>query len=244
MSHKKLTCGSCSGLNREKLINGASKCSSQGVLPVAKACSKYRPDAFALAPLNSSQDENNDLLHRFATCISDFSTAELQVLAGLLLAEKKTRKYGFSFWQKIYCRVSGSSADFYVNNFVVGRVLDANREHLRVVSETGKSCLQYLIDPDLRSFYTVKEFQPLLKDMKAKGKLVDPNTQRPAKRHLDPLDFAMESVPDDFSKGRSYRKSQRVDLVSIVRKMSSGHILKKTDADYTHSTGEISIHHR
>lgn len=247
-----LTCGSCSGLTRDKLIAGnKTPCIGVGKLASSKTCSSYHADVFALATLNDARSEASDTLQQIASNISDFTVSELTVFAALLLAERKTRKYKYRFWQKVYIRIRGTSSDNYLNNFIVGRVLDADKDYIRVVSETGKSCLQLVNSPDSVTVYTVAKFKPIRAEMRALKKIVDPATSRNLKKsasnHIETIDFAVSSglVDDDFSvRQKNVRKSQRQDLVSIVGKMASGKILSRKDTEYNYDSGEISIHHR
>lgn len=237
-----LTCGSCSGLTREKLVSGTKcPCSGVGKLPSSKICSYYRTDVFSLSTVETEESEN--ALGDLAKCIKTFSVKELQTLASLLLHEKQTRKYKLHFWQKVYFRIRGTSSDMYFNNFVEGRILDANKEYVRVVSETGKTCVQLVNIPGNQSFYTVDEFKPLRKQMSKHGLLVDPKTlpeYRSRVPQIETLDYAISTslITEDFSKGKKARKSDVMDLTSIVKRMASGHILKKTRSD---SDDEIVI---
>lgn len=244
-----LQCGSCSGLNRDKLVAGnTTVCAGQGKIPSARTCSSYRTDVFALAPVNERTE--HDMLHQLAECVSEFTLTELQVLAALFLGEKKTRQNGYRFWQKIYVRIRGTSSDNYLNNFVVGRVLDADREFVRVISETGKSCIQVVNDKQSISLYTIERFRPLRSEMVTAKKFIDPSTERALKKQVHtsivaPIDFAVASglVEEEFSsKNKKVRKSHRMDLVSLVQKMSSGKILKRKEKVYNFDD-EVDISH-
>lgn len=251
-----LSCGSCSGLYRDKLIAGCkTNCFGQGKLPAARPCSSYKADVFTLAPLNEKATMKEDHLQQFASCISGFTLPELTVLAALLLGEKKTRQSGFSFWQKVYIRIRGTGSDNYVNNFVVGRILDANKEYVRVVSEVGKTCIQVVNEKDSITLYTHARFDPLRAEMRRGKKLVDPSTARNLKRaastRIEPIDFAAEKglIENEFGhKARKARVSHCQDLVSIVQKMNTGKIASRKDkksASYSNNDlSEISIHHR
>jgi hypothetical protein len=245
-----LTCGGCSGLHRDKLISGnATACADQGKIASAKACPSFRADVFSLASLNDAATETKDPLLQLSTSLNVFNNSELHVFAALLLGEKRTRKYGYKFWQKVYIRFRGTSSDNYFSNFVVGRVLDADRDFIRVVSDSGKSCIQVINEPNSSSIYTVSRFTPLRRMMMEKQYIVDPNIEKVHKKaaqsFIAPVDFAVdeEMVGETFTrKNRKVRKVQRTDLVSMVQKLSSGKMLKRQSTDYDFD-GEVSINH-
>jgi hypothetical protein len=246
-----LTCGSCSGLERDRLISGSpTRCSGQGKLPSSKICSSFKPDVFALAPLNSNATYIKDPLDLLATSIADFTISELQVLAALLLGEKKTRKYGFRFWQVVYVRLVGSASSNYLHNFGKGRILDANKEYIRVISETGKTCIQVVNDKDSNTLFTLEQFKPLRNKMVREKLIDDPALTKPkvkiTSNILESIDFAVEAdqLSENFTKkNRKVRKSQEMDLVSIVKKMASGRMLKRKKSDSYYDDSEISIDH-
>jgi hypothetical protein len=224
-----------------------------GKLPTSKACLAYMPDVFTLAPLNAEASIEKDVLANLASCIGDFTVSELAVLGALFLGEKKTRQNGFQFWQKVYIRVVGTSRDNYLNNFVPGRILDASKDYVRIVSESGKTCIQVVNDKQSCTLYTVDRFKPFRKEMRDSGNLIDPSTERLRKRaasnRIDPIDLAVAAglIDADFSDGKKVRKSPYMDLVGIVQKMASGRIESRKKKQYEFdgsSSGSISIHHR
>jgi len=77
--------------------------------------------------------------------ISNYGVNELNALASLLLKEKQTRKFGYHFYQKVYVRLQGQVKNNYFSNFVVGHILDATKENVRIVGFNGTrltvSCL-------------------------------------------------------------------------------------------------------
>ncbi len=246
----KLTCGQCSGLHKDRLVAGnKSPCAGVGKQPTSKPCSSFKANVFSLSESNSKATETNDSLNMLASSISGFTTSELAVLAAIMLSEKKTRKQGFRFWQKVYVRISGTIDANYLSNFAVGRILDADRDFIRVISETGKSCIQVVSCKDCPTLYTVERFKELRTEMIKAKRITDPAIERNRRKselnRLADLDQSVSSgaIPDEFTRtSKHVRKSGRMDLVGIVRKMSSGTILKRNEGgdDYEES---ISIYH-
>jgi hypothetical protein len=240
-----LRCGSCSGLNREKLISGAGTfCEGQGKLKTSKACNQYRPDVFALSWKPSHQKV--DSLNMLAMAMTDFTPNELQIVAALFLREKKTRQVGFKFWQKVYIRIKGSATENYMDNFVTGRVLDADKEYIRIISETGKTCIQAVYDLNSSTVYTIERFRPIRSKMLKDGKLIAPQSRKRVDSvYLESLDFAFDTgmLEKDFAKrNRKIKKVAQDDLVSIIQKMASGKILKRRKRENMDNS-EISINH-
>lgn len=224
------------------------------MLPAAKPCSLYKADAFTLSTINSKADHKQDHLQKLAESIAEFTIPELAVLAGIFLAEKKTRQQGFRFWQRVYVRIRGTSSDNYLNNFVVGRVLDADKEYVRVVSDLGKSCIQVVNDKNSCTLYTHARFDGMRAEMRRDKKLVDPATSRNLKKsatsNMETVDFAVDSglIDTEFGfKNPKVRKSKYLDLVGIVKKMNTGRIASRNEkySGYDNDDlSEISIHHR
>ncbi|QYW03982.1 hypothetical protein pEaSNUABM25_00338 [Erwinia phage pEa_SNUABM_25] len=231
-----MTCGDCRGLTRDALLPTAEKpCATQGQLPDAKICKHYRPDSASLTTLMS---ENGDSLIAMFNTVKDFSTKDLHVVAGLLLREAKTRSYGVRIGQAVFVRYQGRETRNYLNNFMAARVLDVDDETIRLISEKGDIVLTYantgFSGP---SVYSKQQFTKLRKEMKASGKLIDPERQiKTTKRMLpmeDNVSFSAPSSLDGFSipmmdevvKGRgAKRKGKKTNtLVDIVSMIDNGY---------------------
>lgn len=231
----KLTCGSCSGLNRERLVSTKEFCAGMGKIPSSNACSSHKPDVFSLI----NDEPKMDMLGCLADVTFTFSIREMQVLASLLLNEKKTRRAGYRFWQKVYVRIGGTSGDNYFNNFAIARVLDANKEYVRLVSETVRTSVTLVNDKDSESLFTVERFKPIREEMIEKKRYVDPKTREPKKFQKSPvlptLDFASDTgLLDDANKrkNKKLKKSERSSLIDLVGKMAKGNILSKRPLDF------------
>lgn len=231
-----LTCGDCRGLTRDALLPSAEKpCASQGQLADSKVCRHYRSDSQSLTDLMTNHGD--DLVGLFNT-FKNFSDKDLRVVAGMLLAESKTRRHGVRMGQAVFVRFQGRETRNYLNNFMAARILDVDDNSIRLISEDGETVLTYantgFSGP---SVYTKKQFAKIRKEMIDKGKLVDPEREiKTAKRMLpqEPnVNFSAKSDLDGFSiammedvtKGRgAKRKGKKTStLVDIVSMIENGH---------------------
>ena len=229
---KQLRCGSCTFIERDKIFE--HKCSVLGKLPSSKACSHHLSDAYTLL----SNVDDREVLGHLGLIIQHYSPMELNALASLLLRENQTRKLGYHFYQKVYVRLQGQTRANYFNNFVVGRVLDASKENVRIVGFHGKRSVSVLAinEVDSSTFYTVERFKTLREQMIEAGAYVDPETRTPqtpnkplikSLAHPDSLDLL-----DEGAARRRLKRSEKDDLVSLVRRMMRGQMkVRKTSED-------------
>lgn len=231
-----LTCGDCRGLTRDALLPAAEKpCATQGQLAESKICKHYRSDSQSLTDLMT---EHGDSLVGLFNTVKNFSDKDMRVLAGMLLAESKTRRHGVRMGQAVFVRYQGRETRNYLNNFMAARVLDVDENSIRLISEKGDIVLTYANTGfNGPSVYTKKQFAKLRKEMIDAGKLVDPERQiKTVKRLLpqeDNVNFSAPSSLDGFSiplmedvtKGRgSKRKGRKTQtLVDIVSMIENGH---------------------
>lgn len=231
---KNLNCGSCSGLVRERILE--DRCNTLGRLPSSKACGSHSPDVFSLV----GDEDKIQNLEEVSELMAQMSVNDLQVLGALMLREKQTRKNGFQFRQKVYVRFRGDSTANYMSNFVVGYVLDATKETIRVIGESGKTAIMAINDSKSDSVYTVERFNKLRQHMLEQGHRVDPGIATEQQRlemkqkftSILPLDEAVE-------KGVISKKSKasRDDLVSMVSRLGRGQ-LKRKDKESSGTPGK------
>ncbi len=216
---KQLNCGSCSGLTRNPVLE--TRCADLGKLPTSRACGSHNPDVFTLA----GGEERVSLLLPLAEIMARMKPNDLQIMASLMLEEKTTRKNGFKFKQKVYIRVQGDAASNYMSNFAVGYVLDATKEHVRVMGESGSLAITFLNDRDSNTLYTVERFNEIRRAMVAAKAFDDPKlatfgipTKAPAS--------AVKSFDDAVEEGmmKKTKRSERGDLVSLVSRLTKGHL--------------------
>lgn len=262
---KELACGDCSGLTREALLpNEPKPCNNQGRSEKSKLCKHFRSDTFSLS--ESMQGDAGDVIVGLAETFSQLKDKDLRIIAGLLLAESRTRRQGLSFGQPIFVRHSGRAGRDYISNFMACRVLEANEDRIKVISEDGTLTLTYANEgTDLKgpTLYTQKVFKKLHRKMKAEKMLIDPEKEIKRSRIQSPeeeIKFKPVRSLDGFSvprleevatgrKGKTGKKTSTImDLSRIVNDIESGYdmgsqfdeegsvILK--DDDYILETGK------
>ncbi len=231
-----LTCGDCRGLTRDALLPSAEKpCASQGQLADAKICRHYRSDSQSLTDLMT---EHGDSLVGLFNTFKNFTDKDLRVVAGMMLAESKTRRHGVRMGQAVFVRFQGRETRNYLNNFMAARILDVDDTSIRLISEKGDTVLTYANNGFAGpSVYTKKNFAKLRKEMIDAGKLVDPEREIKTPKRMLPMEdnvtFSAQSSLDGFSipmmedvaKGRGgKRKGKKTNtLVDIVSMIENGH---------------------
>ena len=215
---KQLQCGSCVGLVRSPVLE--VPCNQVGKLPTSRSCGSHQPDVFTLA----GGEEKVNLMLTIADVMARMSVNDLQILASLMLNEKTTRKHGFKFKQKVYLRVQGQTNSNYLSNFAVGYVLDANKDTVRLIGESGTMSVSCLNEKDSCTLYTVARFNVLREQMLKDRKFIDPAVQKiiipaPKETNVKTLDAAFD---DGLLKKKS--RKERGDLVSLVSRLSKGHL--------------------
>lgn len=242
----RLTCGDCVGLTREVLLNGEKEsCSKQGFKAAHKACPKFRPDSFRL---QSAIEDGENILSELGTIIGGFDVRQLRALAATILNEATTRKHGFQFYQKVYVRFRGTARSDYITNFMTARILNADKDRVRVCSDDGKVVFTYENTGDQGpSIYTVDAFEPLKESMIKRGRINDPEVARNTAKafRAEEVDFDLKlntnGVISDISevsrknKGvgkRGRGKAEIFDLISIAREIERG-VMKSQHVDGT-----------
>lgn len=218
---KNLNCGSCTFLSRERTFE--APCIQLGRIPTSKACGSHAPDVFSL--VNDEDRVTN--LEDVGEMMAQMSDNDLQILGAMMLREKQTRKNGFQFRQKVYVRIRGSSNSNYLSNFVVGYVLDATKETIRVIGESGKTAISAINDKNSETVYTVERFNKLRAVMLEKGHRVDPDIASEEQRLASKAKYTSVIPLDDAVKDGiidKKKKASKDDLVSLVSRMGKGHL--------------------
>ncbi len=220
MLKKQLGCGSCEGLTRNRIFE--QRCADLGKLPVSRACGSHRPDVFTLA----GGEEKVNLLLTVSEVMNRMGNNDLQILASLMLNEKTTRRFGFKFHQKVYIRVQGETTADYMSNFAVGYVLSADKEHVRVIGESGSMAMTFINDKDSITLYTVARFNPIRKKMRDEKRYVDPAVQNTMPSATTKASGTIKAFDDAVDQGIIVKKkrSERGDLVALVARLGKGHL--------------------
>lgn len=168
----------------------------------------------------------------------------LRVLASILYNEKRTRKAGYFFGQKVYVRYRGANSSNYLSNFMIAHVMYVSNEHYRLMSMDGKCVLTYGIQcrPNI---FTVDQFADLRTKMLKKNKLVDPDVERLLSKRFQAeeeheLNLTKESAIgnvttiDKVFKENGVRKSKQktTTLIDLVSRAASGYDVSKQAGKY------------
>lgn len=222
-----LQCGSCLNLDHEKAFD--KPCAQLGKVCTSKACSSsYVPNVRMFV-----KNEDNERLESIAHGMRGMSVTELQALAGVMLTEKKTRRAGWQFYQKVYVRYQGGAERDYMSNFLVGYVVYADAEFVRVVGKSGKMFLTLPNEKDGGTLYTPERFKALREDMKLGRRLVDSRLDKELlaasskSGTVATLDEVLEI--ERLKTKLNARSSRADDLVSIVSRISRGVLVSERD---------------
>lgn len=226
-------CGSCVFLNREKKFE--APCSQLGRIATSRACGSHKSDVFSLVQGN---EESVDALKALAEVLGGLPTSSLQTLALMVANEKQTRRKGFKFYQKVYVKIYGfSSNSDYLSHYTCARVLDADKECVRLISESGKISMSFYYDSNgkVHNIYTAAQFKPIREQLIKQKRITDPAQfkVKPKSNGIVPLDWAYERnlIPNDYldlDRPKEKKKPKgREDLVTIFGRMQKGIIQKR-----------------
>lgn len=176
--------------------------------------------------------------------IAELPDDSLRVLASILYNEKRTRKNGFFFGQKVYVRYRGANTSNFLSNFMIAHVMYVSNEHYRLMSMDGRCVLTYGIQckPNI---FTVAQFADLRAKMLKKNKLVDPDVERLLSKRFQAeeeheLNLTKESAIgnvttiDKVFKENGVRRSKKktTTLIDLVANAASGFDVSKQAGKY------------
>lgn len=222
-----LTCGSCRYLQTDRLDK--EPCNAKGKIVSSKSCTQHSPDVFPL--VRSAGHVYSDLV-KLSEVVSSMGHKQLEVIAAMMLRARVLKRFGFTFFQKVYVRAQGDHKGDYISNFGVAHIIDADKEFIRIVGDSGTS-YTLMNEKESTSFYTVNRFQALRKEMLEGKKFVDPDADKYTKgsivgniNNIDNLDN-VGAVDYDKKGKRKIVKASKVnkdDLVSFVTRLQAGHL--------------------
>lgn len=241
----KIRCGQCSGLERDNLVNNAP-CKEQGVLATSRTCNSFRPDSFDIA----EEIQDNGALLALARIMSKLPTSKLDLLAAIIQNDKRTRRAKTCFGQRVYVRYRGLAGANYMSNFMQAFILDADKNHIRVMSRDGKCTATYQNDGKGMTgpvIYTKSAFDELRATMIENEMLVDPDEARNTIKRLRAIEEYNMSMTSDSEDGQITTidtvfeendlprgRSSINDLSTIVRDIEGGFDLRKTKSADTY----------
>lgn len=231
-----ITCGSCVHLQDERLPGCKTTCINNGKIITSKTCGGFKPN-YKIIPVQPQLKSRFELL---AEAVYGMAPSELSLMAALLLQERKTRKQGYHLYQKIYIRYRGTATANYFSNFLVGYIIYADSEYVRVVGEKSSMSLQLITEKESFTYYTMDRFDVLRKTMQERRAYIDPTiAQEEAAANSARIGAisTFDEVVDKkvaINKKIQRKKASADDLVSIVTRMQRG-VLRgsKTTKDVT-----------
>jgi hypothetical protein len=238
-----LRCAGCEGFNTypiRRFEKVRKLCATQGIEATDRICPYFSPNVTKLAAPYTS---DHDKLFELGDLLAGFPPDKLNIMIGLLWAEKTTRKLGWRFFEKVYYLFRGYG-DYY-DDYVTAYVLDATPERVRLTNEAGDVVISVFTSDDATqsdhypSLFRQAEFDVLRLSMKgmisprssqAKAisalRLLPLNELISAKgvHTLDdlvdlppPADDEISDGAGDFEVSRVRKKGRRVrDLVDIT----------------------------
>lgn len=250
LKHQKPLCGDCSGFTDERLLDKCkSVCSKADKLTTSEACPSFAPAVRLISPITQKRS-----FEPMVEMIADLPEDSLRVLASILYNEKRTRKAGHFFGQKVYVRYRGANSSNYLSNFMIAHVMYVSNEHYRLMSMDGRCVLTYGIHcrPNI---LTPDQFAELRVKMLKKNKLVDPDVERLLTKRFQAeeeheLNLTKESAIgnvttiDKVFKENGVRRSKQktTTLIDLVARASSGYDVSKQadkyDPDVVRNRGE------
>lgn len=247
LAKSELACGDCRGLTKAVLLPTADRsCGEQGQPEDSKICEHFRSNVY---DIKEALQENGDRLAAMFDLFADMSDKDLRLVAGLLLKEHRTRRYGFKLGQPVFVRYRGREGRNYLNNFMAARVLDIDEKEIRIINEDGTIILTYAHDDRQinSAIYDKESFRDLRAEMIEANKLVDPEQEIKTARRFVPLEGTTFSAPseldgfkipmmDDVIKGRKPKTKKRTStLLDLVTMIESGNMLgNDVDDDEAH----------
>lgn len=242
------------GLNVENLIGlDVSSCSEEGKMETSRACPKFTQDPTTIRDL--LEEDFEDGIREMASLMKSMNPKQLLSMAGMFINEATTRKAGFHAWQPVYVRFRGTANSNYMSNFMTARVINADKNKVRLVSDDGKVVLSYANTGNAGpSLYSVENFEPLKEEMIDKGKRVDETERATPKRlrseELQDVDLELNTdglngriskvgkvVRSNKVARRAKAESNVMDLTKIAQQIEGG----TSFVEYDEDSGEYTM---
>lgn len=219
------------GLNKERLVNDKAPCCEHGMIATSAVCNSFKPDI----PELLSKEGYIEPLLALSKLVSFVDSKDLDLLAAVIQNEKRTRRYGMKFGQRVYVRYRGLAGANYMSNFMSAFVLDARKNYVRVRSRDGSITMSFDCQTGLKgpAVYSREYFEPLLETMQKKGNIVDPDIRAFAQKRIKSIELyelglAEQSLTgeiptiDTVFKENKIRDKKFNDLTDIARDIDRG----------------------
>jgi hypothetical protein len=207
-------CGDCRFFCSEKIFD--RPCDKLGQIEIAKACKRFKPEA---TKLKDAVLEATGALELLAKLMRKIPSNSLPTLSAHIALESVTRKYGYCFYQRVYCKIRGQAEAYYLDNFEpcfvmeatkAGLVLyakDANFKYVKTEFKKGE-----LNGPKI---FSPKAFAKLRDQMVRDDKITDP------KAGMKKIDQSYLIVKEKAS--TDVKKTVTInDLVSMTQAIEKG----------------------
>jgi hypothetical protein len=184
----KMTCRDCIHLKRMAYPSYKKPCFDLGITEESKPCENFAPN-----PANISFTESKRI-RQAALIIQELSERERKNLAVILNQETRTRRYKFTFGEKVYFKLYGGN---YLKNYVAAKVVWADSKHVHIQGVDG-----YIASLHHNSVFRQAQWNKLEFELIRDNKIYDPSRARydkvPTKAQLE-MQKLEKPMPLDLS---------------------------------------------
>lgn len=167
-------CGSCQHYSWVTADDKTTTCNNLGFLDITPACPVYKLNPFILQDFEK-------VLMPLSNVLRAMPVTVLPMFYDIIAAEKKLRKLGFYFFEKIVVKYYGTPADKYISNYITARLYSADESGAFIISSTG---IRMYVLRD--SIIKLEDFLELHEELKNSRKLIDPSiTGRTSKKQKE-----------------------------------------------------------
>jgi hypothetical protein len=162
-------CSECLHFKKHAHPSMQEICSKRGIRPFAIAPKCFTPDVTQIA-------NNSDTFVQLAALFSDYTVKQRRILVALF--RQKYTKRNIPFGTKVYFHGMGRD---YISNYLSGYVMGVTSSGDLIITGSpdkntrGRSYMAYMQDSDL--LMTAKEWKIKREELKAAGKIIDPNSR-------------------------------------------------------------------
>jgi hypothetical protein len=207
-------CGEC--LHHAKHVHPTMKvvCSKNGVRTFAIAPKCFTPDVTQIA-------NNSDTFVQLAALFSDYTPKQKRIMLALLRQKPITKfRKDMPFGTKVYFHGLGKD---YISNYLSGYVMGVTSSGELIITGSpeqntrGRSYMAYMPDADL--LMNVKEWKVKKAELKASGRILDPQSLIMPKANPEADPVTIDSAPDAWydKQEKQTKKRRSTDMVYQVQ---------------------------